>query len=59
MGAHNTGWIRVTGLIYGGVSRGMQHGLDRGDEIDLWDTSWGTRRDRGDGIDLRGHAIGV
>ena len=37
----------------------MQHGLDRGDGIDLWDTSWGTQLDRGDGIDLRGHAIGV
>ena len=41
IGAHDTGWIRVMGLIYGGVPWGMQHGLDRGDGIDLWDTSWG------------------
>ena len=41
MGAHDTGWIRVMGLIYGGVPWGMQHGLDRGNGIDLWDTSWG------------------
>ena len=37
MGAHNTDWIRVMGLI--------RHG--------------GIRLDRGDGIDLRGHAIGM
>ena len=37
----------------------MQHGLDRGGGIDLWDTSWGTRLDQGDGIDSKGHAIGV
>ena len=41
VGTHDTGWIRVMGLIYGGVPWGMQHGLDRGDGIDLWDTSWG------------------
>ena len=41
MGAHHTGWIRVMGLIYGGVPWGMQHGLDQGDGIDLWDTSRG------------------
>ena len=40
-GAHDTGWIRVMGLIYGGVPWGMQHGLDRGNRIDLWDMSWG------------------
>ena len=47
------------GLIYGGVPWGMQHGLDRGDGIDLWDTSWGHTTGSGDGIDLRGHAIGM
>ena len=41
IGEHDTCWIRVMGLIYGGVPWGMQHGLDRGDGIDLWDTSWG------------------
>ena len=42
MRAHHTDWIRVMGLIYGGVPWGMKHGLDRGDGIDLWDISWGT-----------------
>ena len=35
MGAHDTGWIRVMGLIMG-VCRGpwgMQHGLDQGDGL--------------------------
>ena len=31
-------WIDLWGCA---VGLGMQHGLDRGDRIDLWDTSWG------------------